>query len=96
MNYASFNTVKRSADSVDLHEESLDSMYMSPAKRTKFDVTGNFPRVDISAQGSSFLTASPSNSSIENPLLLSSMTESGNNSNVVFSPEVIVINSLFE
>ena len=87
---------KRSADSVDLHEESLDSMYMSPAKRTKFDVTGNFPRVDISAQGSSFLTASPSNSSIENPLLLSSMTESGNNSNVVFSPEVIVINSLFE
>ena len=83
---------KRSADSVD----SLDSMYMSPAKRTKFDVTGNFPRVDISAQGSSFLTASPSNSSIENPLLLSSMTESGNNSNVVFSPEVIVINSLFE
>ena len=102
INYASINNIarvpngKRSADSVDLHEDSLDSMYMSPAKRTKFDVTGNFPRVDISAQGSSFLTASPSNSSIENPLLLSSMTESGNNSNVVFSPEVIVINSLFE
>ena len=33
-------SMKRSADSVDLHEESLDEMYMSPAKRTKFDVTG--------------------------------------------------------
>ena len=64
---------KRSADSVDLHEESLDSMYMSPAKMTKLDVTGNFPRVDIPAQRSSFFTASPSNSSLENPLLLSSM-----------------------
>ena len=41
---------KRSADSVDLHEVSLDSMYMSPAKRTKLDVTYNFPRVDIPAQ----------------------------------------------
>ena len=30
---------KRSADSVDLHEDSLDSMYKSPAKRTKLDVT---------------------------------------------------------